>query len=433
MPYSINLDNRFPRRIALIDCNNFYVSCERVFNPQWQNKPVGVLSNNDGCIIARSNELKQAGIPMGAPYFKYRDQLDAMHAIVVSSNYTLYADMSARVMDILSSFTPSFEIYSIDEAWLDLTGFDLNMLETYSKTIVNQTSQSTGIPVSMGIGKTKTLAKLANRICKKNNIASSVFNIEDVSFQDSILESVCVEDVWGVGRRWAVKLKQDGVHTALDLKRSNPIQIRRKYNVMLQRLVYELNGISCFDLSFPEPKKQIIASRSFGVKVTDKQSILEAVALHATRAAEKLRLQHSVCGCLSVSIRTSPFSSKDPFFSKSALVRFSTVTSDTRELIAAAQAGVHRIFKQGLRYAKAGVVLLDISQQEAVQTSFFSHNDTQQSIQLMKTIDALNQGHGKHTVFFAAEGCKKTWAMNRQHMTQAYTTNWNELPIAYAK
>lgn len=314
MPYSINLDNRFPRRIALVDCNNFYVSCERVFNPKWQNKPVGVLSNNDGCIIARSNELKQAGIPMGAPYFKYRDQLDAMNAIVVSSNYSLYADMSARVMDILSSFTPSFEIYSIDEAWLDLTGFDLNMLETYSKTIVNQTSQSTGIPVSMGIGKTKTLAKLANRICKKNNIASSVFNIEDVSSQDNILESVCVEDVWGVGRRWAVKLKQDGVHTALDLKRSDPIQIRRKYNVMLQRLVYELNGVPCFDLSFPEPKKQIIASRSFGVKVTDKQSILEAVALHATRAAEKLRLQDSVCGCLSVFIRTSPFSSKDPFF-----------------------------------------------------------------------------------------------------------------------
>jgi DNA polymerase V len=331
---SCKSSNNLPRRIALVDCNNFYASCERVFHPAWEHRPVGVLSNNDGCIIARSNELKEAGIPMGAPFFKYRDQLRAMKAVIVSSNYTLYGDMSARVMNTLNQFTPDMEIYSIDEAWLNLTGFDPATLDSYARQIVATTHKNTGIPVSMGIGQTRVLAKIANRICKKRKIPGQVFNLGDATNLGAVLSGVPVGDIWGIGCRWAEKLQSHGIYTAYDLQQSDPSYMRDRYNVVMQRLIMELRGVECLGFEDIEPKKEIIASRSFGERVTDKQSLLEAVALHATRAGEKLRLQYSACKVLQVAIRTSKHSPNEPFFGRSAMIHFPVATSDTRKLIA---------------------------------------------------------------------------------------------------
>jgi len=311
--FSTSSDKTAFHRIALVDCNNFYASCERVFNPKLQHRPIGVLSNNDGCIIARSDELKAAGIKMGAPYFQYKEQLDKMNAVVVSSNYVLYGDMSARVMDVLSKFTNSLEIYSIDEAWIKLKSCTLDEMHEYGRHIVAKTKQYTG----------------------------------------EILATIDVADVWGIGRKLSVKLKQHRIFTALDLKRSDPVEMRKRYSVVMQRLIYELNGTPCLTIDAIKPKKEIISSRSFGERVIDKQSLLESVSLHATRAGEKLRNQNSACGCIMVSIRTSHHSKNEQFFGKSILVRLATPTSDTRRLIGAACAGIDLIYKDGKRYAKA--------------------------------------------------------------------------------
>lgn len=416
-------------RIALVDCNNFYASCERVFNPAWEYRPIGVLSNNDGCLVARSNELKAAGIPMGAPYFKYREQLQAMNAKIVSSNYSLYGDMSSRVMTTLGRFTPELEVYSIDEAWVNLTGFDLATLDAYGREIVATTQRHTGIPVSMGIGPTKVLAKIANRICKQWAIPGQVFNIGSAESLDSILSTIEVEDIWGIGRRWSKKLKATGIHTAKDLRDTDAQIMRRQYNVVMQRLILELRGVSCLGDEQITSKKQIIASRSFGERVEDIEALLQAVSKHATRTGEKLRSQASVCGAIQVSIRTGRHNPHERYFSQSALVKFPVATADTRNLIDAARRGVQQIYKQGPRYAKAGVMLLDISPANAVQSCLFHEGDGEKATALMQVTDQLNQRYGRKTVFFASEGVRQTWAMKRDRMTQAYTTKWNELPV----
>lgn len=417
-----------PRRIALVDCNNFYASCERVFHPAWETRPVGVLSNNDGCLIARSNELKEAGIPMGAPYFKYRDQLKAMKAVIVSSNYTLYGDMSTRVMNTLSQFTPDMEVYSIDEAWLNLTGFDPATLDGYGRKIVMTAQQHTGIPVSMGIGPTKVLAKLANRICKKRKIPGNVFNIGGADSLDAVLASFEIGDIWGIGRRWAQSLNTQGIFTALQLRDADAQAMRDQYSVVMQRLIFELRGINCMEFEDIEPKKQIIASRSFGERVTDKESLLEAVTLHASRGGEKLRLQGSACGAMQIMIRTGEHNPREPYYSRSATVRFTVPTADTRRLIGAARAGVEKLYKAGPRYAKAGIALLDIAQADAVQDGLFDQGDSDRSAKLMQTIDSLNRANGRGTVFFAGQGVNQAWAMKRDRMTAAFTTRWAELP-----
>ncbi len=421
--------NSKERRIALVDCNNFYASCERVFHPAWEHLPVGVLSNNDGCIIARSNELKDAGIPMGAPYFKYRELLNKMGAVVVSSNYTLYGDMSARVMNTLGQFTPGLEVYNIDEAWLDLTGFDPATLDAYGRSIVATTKQHTGIPVSMGIGSTKVLAKIANRICKKRKIPGQVFNLGSSESLDAVLASVDVEDIWGIGRRWAEKLKGQGIRTALNLRDADPQQMRNQYNVVMQRLIVELRGVPCLEFDDIEPKKQIIASRSFGERVTDLESLLEAVSMHVGRAGEKLRSQESACGGIQVSIRTGKHSPKEPFYGRSTLIRFPIATSDTRKLTHAARLGAKRIYKAGPRYAKAGVMLFDIVPADSVQEGLFDVGDSEQSIMLMHTIDDLNGIYGKNTVCFASQGIRQSWQMKRGQITKAYTTRWEDIPV----
>jgi len=417
------------RRIALVDCNNFYVSCERVFHPAWNNRPVGVLSNNDGCIIARSNELKAAGIPMGAPYFKYKKQLEAMKAIVVSSNYALYGDMSARVMHTLGQYAPDIEIYSIDEAWLDLTGIRSEVLDALGRKIVMKAYQNTGIPVSMGIGPTKTLAKIANRICKKHDIPGRVFNIGSAESLDAVLAGVAVADIWGIGRRWAEKLNKQRIYTALDLRNADADQMRARYSVVMQRLIMELRGTTCLDKEDIAPKKQIIASRSFGQRVTCKHALIEAAALHATRAGEKLRAQHSVCGALQVTVRSGKHDTREPYFARSCTIRFPVATADTRKLITAAGSGIEKIFKRGVRYAKAGIMLFDIASDSLIQGTLFDTDNNPASSRLMPAIDKINHQFGNHTLFFAAEGVRKTWAMQRNRMTRAFTTKWSEIAL----
>lgn len=424
------VSSNHPRRIALVDCNNFYASCERVFNPSWENKPIGVLSNNDGCIIARSNELKAAGIAMGAPYFKIRKQLEAMDAIIVSSNYALYGDMSARVMSTLAQFVPDMEIYSIDEAWLDLTGFDTATLDTYARNIAATTKQHTGIPVSIGIAPTKVLAKLANRLCKKHKLSGNVFNLGSADNLDSVLGAFAVGDIWGVGGKLSAKLNKQGIYTAKDLRDSDTSVMRKKYSVVMERIILELRGVSCLEFEDIQPKRQIIASRSFGERVTDKNSLMEAISLHATRAAEKLRGQNSQCGAIQVSIRTGMHNPKERYYGRSVLMQFPVATSDTRKLIAAARAGVEQIFVPGPRYAKAGIMLLGIAAQGYQQQSLFDELliDSAADKKLMNVIDLLNKSQGKKSVFFASAGIENKWQMKRGRVTQNFTTNWAEIP-----
>lgn len=429
MLYESSNPHKLPRRIALVDCNNFYASCERVFNPAWNHKPVGVLSNNDGCIVARSNELKAAGIPMGAPYFKFKQQLDQLGAVIVSSNYSLYGDMSSRVMETLAQYTPEFEIYSIDEAWLDLTGFDTATLDEYARRIVADTHQFTGIPVSMGIAPTKVLAKLANLICKKRNIPGQVFNLGSSGNLEHILKSVDVDDVWGIGRRWAKQLKtKHQIYTALDLRNADPNDMRQHYSVVMQRLIMELRGEPCLFAEDVQPKKQIIASRSFGTRVTQKMEIMEAVSTHIARACEKLRAQNSVAGSLSVSIRTSAFQTREAYFGKHGTTKFAVPTAHTGQMIQAAKKVVDEIFKQGPRYAKAGIMLYDISPASIIQYDLFDEKSSMKSNSLMSVIDSINQRYGKRSIIFGSQGINNKWAMKRDRMTRHFTTNWQELP-----
>ncbi len=425
----LRVNSKSPRRIALVDCNNFYVSCERVFHPAWNNRPVGVLSNNDGCIVARSNELKAAGIPMGAPYFKHKKQLEAMKAVIVSSNYALYGDMSARVMHTLGQLAPETEVYSIDEAWLDLTGIRLDRLDAFCREMVMRVQQNTGIPVSIGVASTKTLAKIASRVCKKNKIPGQVFNLGNAESLDVILANMPVGDIWGIGRRWTKKLNQHRIYTALDLRNADPDAMCKRYSVVMQRIILELRGIACIETEQPEPKKQIIASRSFGERVTNKTQLIEAITLHASRAGEKLRGQDSICGAMQVSIRSGRHNPNDPYYARSCVVRFPIATSDTRKLVQAARKGVEKIFKPDIRYAKAGIMLFDISPGKSIQDDLFGLGDSTGSHRLMQTIDTINQHYGSHTVFFASEGTQKSWAMKRNLRTQAFTTQWGEIPV----
>lgn len=418
-----------PRRLALVDCNNFYASCERVFQPAWGQRPVGVLSNNDGCLVARSNELKEAGVPMGAPYFKIRPQLDAMDAIVVSSNYALYGDLSARVMETLSQFAPEMEVYSIDEAWLDLTGIDTTCLDAYARHIAATVKQHTGIPVSLGIAPTKVLAKIANRLCKKRKIPGQVFNLGSADCLDGVLASIEVGDVWGIGPRWAKTLNSIGIATARDLRDADAALMGKRYNVVMERLILELRGIPCLEFEDIQPKKQIIASRSFGQRVVDLDPLLEAVSLHATRAGEKLRSQGSVCGAIQASIRTGRHNPNEPYYGNAALVQFPVSTADTRKLIGAAREAVRQIYRKGYRYQKAGVMLVDISPADQLQLGLFETGDSAQSQALMQCVDQLNRRYGRGAVFFASEGTRQSWAMKRERMTQAYTTKWSEVPV----
>lgn len=421
---------RHPSRIGLVDCNNFYASCERVFNPKWIDRPVGVLSNNDGCIIARSNELKEAGIPMGAPYFKYREQLEAMNAAICSSNYRLYGSLSHKVMSCLNEFTPDMEIYSIDEAWLNLTGFDTATLDDYGRHIVATTTKNTGIPVSLGIAPTKVLAKVANRICKKRKIPGNMFNMGGADHIKDILMQYPVDDLWGIGRRLAVHLKNQSIHTAWDLRESDHKAMRNQYNVVMERIILELRGIPCFGSEELESKKQILASRSFGQKVSDLISLKQAISTHVSRAAEKLRAQDSIAGGMQVFIRSSRHNPNVAQVAKAAMVSFEVPTANSCLMIKMALQALESIYQPNIPYAKAGVMLYDLTYKDNVQASLFDTPDSEKTQSLMNAIDTLNKRFGRHTAFMASSGINPTWQMKRNLMTPDYTTCWNSLIVA---
>ncbi|MFD1007954.1 translesion error-prone DNA polymerase V subunit UmuC [Oceanisphaera ostreae] len=415
---------------ALVDCNNFYASCERLFRPDLAGRPIVVLSNNDGCVVARSAEAKSLGIKMGVPYFKIKAAYEQGGGIVFSSNYALYADISSRVMQVLEMLAPRIEVYSIDEAFIDLTGVDkiLN-LAGFGEEIRQKIFRWIGINVGVGIAPTKTLAKLANYAAKRWPTTGGVVDLTDPVRQRKLLQLVPVEEVWGIGRRLAKQLNQMGIHTAWQLAQANSKVIRRQFSVVVERTVCELNGQSCLALhEQPEPKKQIISSRSFGKRITEFQLLREAVSKYASRAAEKLRQQQQYCRLVQVSVRTSPFAPQEPYYSNAAVVALTLPSADSRELVQAATLGLERIWKPGYHYQKAAVMLADFWPTGTYQPSLFEVQESKpNSERLMGVMDSINRS-GKGRIFLAAEGIRQPWQMKRTFLSPAYTTRISDLP-----
>ncbi len=376
-------------KIALVDVNNCYVSCERVFNPALEGRPVVVLSNNDGCVVARSAEVKALGIPMGEPWFKLKN-LAKRHGIVAfSSNYALYADMSNLFMSILSTFTPNLEIYSIDECFLDLSGFSMD-LTGYAQEIRQRVKQWVGLPVCIGIAPTKTLSKMANHVAKKRPEWNGVCDLTALSpaLRDQIFSEIDVSEVWGVGRKLKDGLAAMGIRTVLDLKNANPARIRKHFSVVLERTVAELNGVPCIELEeVAANKQQIMSSRSFGQPVTSHLDLSESVTLYVSRAAEKLRHQGSVAGGIQVYIRTNPFKPREPQYSQGITLPLADATDDTLKLTRAALAGLKKIYKPGYAYAKAGIMLVDLARRGQQPIDLFTDlEEIERRSRLMNTM-----------------------------------------------
>lgn len=412
---------------ALVDCNNFYASCERVFQPGLRGKPVVVLSNNDGCVIARSNEAKALGVEMGAPWHLSRELFEREGIIVRSSNYTLYGDMSGRVMQVLSRFTPDLEVYSIDEAFLGLAGFD-NRLQQHGADLRHTVLQWTGIPVSVGIAPTKTLAKVANRFAKKDLDRAGVYVMTEEAEIERTLSRMTLTDLWGVAGRMAQRLADLGITTPLKLRESDPAFIRERFSVVMQRMVLELRGVSCLDLEDHTPdRKSIIASRSFGRPITSLQEMEEAVASYVARAAEKMRRQNLATAHLSVFVETNRFKPTDPQHNVTRAIRLPVASADTGRLAKAANTVIRAIYKSGFRYKKAGVMLLDLAPAEHVQGDLWTAPDTSRSKSLMKALDSLNAYYGRGTLTYASSGRRQAWKLRRDFISPRYTTSWKEL------
>lgn len=419
---------------ALVDANNFYVSCERVFNPKLEGKPVVILSNNDGCAVARSEEAKALGVFMGVPVFQIEGLIKKHNIKVLSSNYSLYADMSQRVMSTLGEFTPELEVYSIDEAFLSLSGFNNTDPTEYGKGIRAAVKKWVGIPVSIGMGPTKTLAKIANRLVKKNPMCKGVLDISSHQRLDDFLDSVGVGDVWGIGRQYAALLKKNGICTALQLRDSNDEWIRKRMTVAGLRTVWELRGISCISLDdVPKPKKEIVCSRSFGKPVEAMADLKEAIAAYTSRGAEKLRAQGSAASFVTVFIEASRFKEHSRQYSNTITYKMPVPTSYTPDLIRHAHMILERIFKPGYEYKRAGIMLGGIVPQDEVQLNLFtSYSNHRRNKALMETIDKINAQWGRSTMKFAAEGIGQDWRMRRENLSERYTTNWKEIPVVKA-
>ena len=416
---------------ALADCNNFYVSCERVFNPALEKKPVIILSNNDGCIISRSNEAKALGIPMGAPVFKYRDLIRQQQVKCFSSNYSLYGDMSQRVMNSLRQLCPDIEIYSIDEAFLRLDKFYHYDLKRYLVDIRQKIKQWTGIPISIGLASTKTLAKVANFHAKRF-AAEGVYDLRDNQLRDTILGRFPIQEIWGIGRKLSEKLYPYSIETALDLQKANPKIIRQRFSVVVERIIFELNGVSCLDLESIQPKKQIMSSRSFGSPVARLDDLNEAISTYTARAAVKLRKQKAKSKALYVFITTNKHKSTDLQYTKGLVCSLVAPTNDTRILIAAAKKTLKQLYRNGFNYKKVGILLMDIILEHQEAYDFFLNPTlSQKSETLMEMVDNTNKAFGSRTLFFAAQGIKQPWAMRSEHRSPSYTTNWTEIVKAY--
>jgi DNA polymerase V len=416
---------------ALVDANNFYVSCERLFRPDLEGVPVGVLSNNDGCFVARSNELKALGVQMGQPLFEVRDLVRRHKVRVLSSNYALYGDLSARVVACLRGFAPALEVYSIDESFLDLTGIGGDRI-AYAADIRATVKRWTGIPTCVGIGPTKTLAKLANHAAKKALLdPSGVCDLSDPAARARALGLVAVADVWGVGRRSADKLERLGVKTAADLRDLDPRLARQALTVTGERLVHELRGLACLPLDLAPPGRRSVAvTRSFGQPVTDWDTLRQAVAAHAARAAEKLRAEGLAAEALQVFIHTSRFR-PGPSYANSLTVELRPPSSDSFVLIAAATGAARRVWRDGYAFAKAGVILTGLVPVERVQPDLLGLADRERSARLMAALDAVNAAQGRDTLVSAAT-LGRGWRMRQDNRSPAYTTRLADLPVVRA-
>ena len=414
---------------ALVDCESFYASCERVFRPDLKNVPIVVLSNNDGCVIARSTEAKKMGIAMGVPWFKVRELFLKQNGKVFSSNFTFYGDMSARVMNILEGFVPRVEIYSIDEAFLDLDSLKENYnLYDFGCHIRSIVRQWTGIPVRIGIAPNKTLSKIAINEIKRTNQPTSVMYLSTEKQIEEALKHTPVHKVWGVGRRLTNHLNNAGILTALDLANVNPRNIRKQFSVVLERTVRELKGERCLNLDDDiSSKKQIVVSRSFGERVSDLKTLKPIVSNFAVRAAEKLRHERRKCSQISVFVRTSPFNQNKPQHSGIKTIELFSPTNDTRDILAATKKGLLPIFKSGYDYAKAGIILNRFSDETVKQQLLFKDPDSpKENTEFMRYIDQMNTYETQ--VYFASQNTKK-WSPMKQNMTSPkYTTNWYQLP-----
>ena len=414
---------------ALVDCESFYASCERIFRPDLKNIPIVVLSNNDGCVIARSTEAKKMGIGMGVPWFKVKELFLKQNGQVFSSNFTFYGDISARVMNILEGFVPKIEIYSIDEAFLNLDSLKQNYnLYDFSCHIRSLVRQWTGIPVRIGIAPNKTLSKIAINEIKRRNIPTSVLHLSNKNQIRGALKHTSVSKVWGVGRRLNDHLNAAGINTALDLAEISPQNIRKKFSVVLERTVRELRGERCLNIEEDiSSKKQIVVSRSFGERVSNLKTLKPIVSNFAVRAAEKLRHEKQKCSQVSVFVRTSPFNKNKPQHSDLKTIKLFTPTNDTRDILAAAKKGLLSIFRLGYDYAKAGIILNNFSNELIMQHSLFKDpNEPKGNTEFMRYLDQMNAYENQ--IYFGSQNTKK-WSPMKQNMTSPkYTTNWYELP-----
>ncbi|MAF31492.1 MAG: hypothetical protein CMF60_04735 [Magnetococcales bacterium] len=413
---------------ALVDCNNFFVSCERVFRPSLNNRPVIVLSSNDGCAVARSNEAKALGIKMGAPVFKIQDIVKKHRVECISGNLSFYGDMSQRVMSVLREMSPAIEVYSVDEAFLDLSGIPEHELKPLCQRIRKRVKKWTGIPVSIGIAPTKTLAKAAASVAKKYEEAEGVYLMNSLQARRSVLQRMDVGDVWGVGRKLSERFTYMGLNTAWKLSECDPAHIRELTSVVTQKTVLELQGTPCYAFGEePDHRKQIISSRSFGEPVKDLKTLKEAVSTFVATGAEKLRSEGTEARAITVYASSSPFKGK--YYANSTLITLDNATSDTGVLTKQAMKGVDEIFKQGVGFKKAGICLHDIQHKSAHQADLFSVVDNKRSESLMTAMDKLNSTMGKHTLRFGTSNPNGKWRNLCKHQSPAYTSDWAQLLV----
>jgi DNA polymerase V len=415
------------KKIALVDCNSFYVSCERLFKPHIFKKPVVVLSNNDGCIISRSSEAKVLGIKMGDPYFKAKEIIIKNGVYVFSSNYSLYGDISRRVMRILKYLAPNIEIYSIDEAFLDLSSMPNNMISSFGKKVRDTILQWTGIPTSIGVAKTKTLSKIANHIAKKQK--SGIVNLIGIENIDSILEKIKINDVWGIGRQTSKFYIKHGINNAKQLKNISNNWIKNNSNILASRTAIELRGISCIGLeTYQAKRKSCCVSRSFGEKVENFQILAESIASHSLNAAEKIRSESLLAKTITIFIRTSFFQNKKIFYSNSKIIDFPIATDDSIKIVKNALRGLKSIFKKGYKYQKTGIILSGLLDSEKAHNLFFSSKEKRIK-NLMKSIDYTNYRYGRSTLTLAEASLNKKWNIRRKYSSKIDTANFDCLPI----
>jgi DNA polymerase V len=417
------------QQLALVDCNNFYVSCERLFRPDLRTTPVVVLSNNDGCVVSRSNEAKAIGVRMGQPWFECKALAEEHGILALSSNYALYADLSNRVMNVLSTYSPRTEVYSIDECFVDLTGTP--KLRDVSYQMREQVMRWTGIPVCVGIGPTKTLAKLSNFVAKRHPRSKGVFNYNDLTEaqQTKLLSQITVDEVWGVGRKITKRLGEHGIHTVQDLRTAHTPTLRSEFGVVIEKTQRELQGIACIDLQEVVPnKQQIISSRSFGSMVQDVDVLKDAMSTFVANACAKLRAQDSHVSVIQVFLHTNRFRKDMPQYMPSLAIPLPMPTNDSLAVNKWACHLIDLMFKPEYQYKKAGIVLSEISPTSHIQGDFLTL-DTEVNSNLMTTIDQLNTRFGRGAIKISTQGAHRSWQMRQERRSPCYTTVWTELPI----